>query len=141
MEFADRLQMYLLSFPLPYPSPPPPSSTPSLSHPTPHTQGTDEATIISVLTKRSNGHRQEVRKKFQALYNKVCVCVNMCIHVNVCMYMYTHTVSVYVTKGLQIFDHFPSPSPGSDTGAQVRDFRQFQRVHCCLDGAQGTSMF
>ena len=32
--------------------------------------GTDEATIISVLTKRSNGHRQEVRKKFQALYNK-----------------------------------------------------------------------
>ena len=71
----------------------------------------------------------------------VCVCVNMCIHVNVCMYMYTHTVSVYATKGFQIFDNFTSPSPGSDTGAQVRDFRQFQRVHCCLDGAQGTSMF
>ena len=58
--------MFLLSFPIPHLS---------LPHLIPHTQGTDEATIISVLTKRSNGHRQEVRKKFQALYNKVCVCV------------------------------------------------------------------
>jgi len=32
--------------------------------------GTDEVTIISVLTKRSNAHRQEIRKKFQALYSK-----------------------------------------------------------------------
>ena len=36
-----------------------------------YTQGTDEVTIISVLNKRSNAHRQEIRKKFQALYSKV----------------------------------------------------------------------